>query len=50
MMETEEDMLDMIDFIPDDVRRIVKNLQGSCQNYIDKRIPSGYNDIVEKSP
>ena len=47
MMDTDESMLDMIDFMPDEVRRMVKNLQGSCQNYIDKRIPKGYADIVE---
>lgn len=45
-MKSADDVLDLFDFEPESIRTMVKNLNHACQNYIDGRIPVGYNDII----
>ncbi len=45
-MKTADDVLDLFDFDPESIRTMVKNLNHACQNYIDGRIPVGYNDLI----
>ena len=45
-MKSADDVLDLVDFDPESVRTMVNNLNHACQNYIDGRIPVGYNDLI----